>query len=368
MKGPLVTLGVPVYRGHEMLPVTLECLRTQTYPHLDVLISVDAADAASAEAARPFLADPRFRMHVQPSRLGWAGNTAWTMRERRGAFFIYQQHDDQVSPTYVADLVQAASHWPQAAICYAQMTVSGVQSFVVRNKPVTGAPLARALTHLERLDTGMLRGLIRGSALDATSGLLVNEFEGFGSEHRFMAELALAGEFRLVEGPTYYKRLHGENLHLKWYHWPEERKRAAWACLAAWMVEVIVPAGDCVPSRWRLLETVLDRFVVARGWLRRMGGRPAWYADPGQKGGAAVLRSLVGWARRSGRFDAWLREQRRWMYCRIDNDDLTARAALLRSVVDRLRSGGRFDNEAALQATWDEVERRIVNRFGVALR
>ena len=44
MSGPLVTIGVPVYRGEDDLPVTLECLRTQTYPHLDVLISVDAND------------------------------------------------------------------------------------------------------------------------------------------------------------------------------------------------------------------------------------------------------------------------------------------------------------------------------------
>ena len=43
-------------------------------------------------------------MTVQPSRLGWAGNTDWTMRQRRGDFYIFQQHDDQVTPTYVADL------------------------------------------------------------------------------------------------------------------------------------------------------------------------------------------------------------------------------------------------------------------------
>lgn len=98
MTGPLVTLGLPVYRGDQMLPAILECLRTQTYPHLDILISIDAADQASAEVCRPFLAmDARFRMHVQASRLGWAGNTDWTIRNRRGEFYSYQQHDDLIS-------------------------------------------------------------------------------------------------------------------------------------------------------------------------------------------------------------------------------------------------------------------------------
>lgn len=89
MSGPLVTLGVPLYRGQDQVPATLECLRTQTYQNLDVLISVDADDQASAAACESYLRrDSRFRMHVQTSRLGWAGNTNWTMRERRGEFYI----------------------------------------------------------------------------------------------------------------------------------------------------------------------------------------------------------------------------------------------------------------------------------------
>src|SRR3712207_6098760 len=115
MSEPLVTLGVPVYRGQDALPNTLECLRTQTYRNIEVLISVDAADGASVQAAQPFVSDPRFRVVVQQERLGWAGNTSWTMRHRSGEFFIYQQHDDDLSPTYVADLVAAAMAYPNAA-------------------------------------------------------------------------------------------------------------------------------------------------------------------------------------------------------------------------------------------------------------
>ena len=128
MNCPLVTIGVPVYRGRDDLPVTLECLRTQTHPNLDILISVDNGDQDIAQACQPFLRrDTRFRMQVQPKRLGWAGNTDWTMRHRRGEFYIYQQHDDQVSPSYVADLVEAARRMPDASICFAKMQFSGTQ-------------------------------------------------------------------------------------------------------------------------------------------------------------------------------------------------------------------------------------------------
>jgi len=168
LNSPLVTVGVPVYRGQQELPVTLECLRTQTYPNLDVLISVDAADQESARACEPFLRrDARFRMQVQPSRLGWAGNTDWTMRERRGEFYIFQQHDDQVSPTYVADLVEAASRTPNAAICFAEMHTSGLRTMVNRGFQLSGASIERALAYLETLDCVPFRGLIRGSVIES---------------------------------------------------------------------------------------------------------------------------------------------------------------------------------------------------------
>jgi hypothetical protein len=167
----------------------------------------------------------------------------------------------------------------------------------------------------------MFRGLIRGSALAATSGLQTTEFESFGSFHKLMAQLALAGEFRFVDGPTYYKRLHGSNLHLKWYDWSEERKRAAWALLAAQFLEVIVPAGRSLEERWQLSLTVLDRFIVAR--------------------------------------------EGRWMFCLVDNSDTQGRAALLRAIVGFAQNQSELEVSAILEADWWELEKRAAQKYGV---
>jgi glycosyltransferase involved in cell wall biosynthesis len=273
---PRVAVGVPVYRGQDTLPVLLECLRTQTYQDIDVLISVDAGDQASAEACKPFLQrDPRFRMHVQPSRLGWAGNTDWTMRHRRGDFYVYQQHDDLISPTYIADLVEASARWPEAVICFSKLQFTGQQDWEISSPSLFGDPMARALSHLRRLDWVPFRGLIRGSALDKTSGLLLSDFDPFdslGTEHRFMAELSLLGEFRFVAGPVYFKSWHGENLSIKRQRWSREHWITASACFAAWMIEVIAPAGAAVQERRRLFKIALERFAGRKHdplkWIR----------------------------------------------------------------------------------------------------
>jgi hypothetical protein len=359
---PLVTIGVPVYRGQQELPVTLECLRTQTYPNLDVLISVDAGDQESARACEPFLRrDARFRMQVQPSRLGWAGNTDWTMRERRGEFYIFQQHDDQVSPTYIADLVETASRTPNAAICFAEMHTSGLRTMVSRGFQLSGTSIERALAYLETLDCVPFRGLIRDSALASTSGLLLSDFDPFdscGTEIRFMAQLALWGEFRFVPGPIYYKRLHGANLHLKRQNWSEHQKQLAWASLAAWMIEVVAPAGRDQEERRRLFDTVLARFLVPNDpwkWVRAPARRLASTSSRVLR----PLRVLLDRLKHSERILNTVTG--RWML--YEASDPQQRAALLRLIFDRLKSGGRFDPSASLQSTWDTLETAASKRF-----
>jgi hypothetical protein len=362
LNSPLVTVGVPVYRGQQELPVTLECLRTQTYPNLDVLISVDAGDQESARACEPFLRrDARFRMQVQPSRLGWAGNTDWTMRERRGAFYIFQQHDDQVSPAYIADLVEAASRTPNAAICFAEVHTSGLRTMVNRGFQLSGAPTERALSYLETLDCVPFRGLIRGSALASTSGLLLSDFDPFdscGTEMRLMAQLALWGEFCFVPGPIYYKRLHGANLHLKRQNWSEHQKQLAWASLAAWMIEVVAPTGRDGAERRRLFDTVLGRFLVPHApwkWVRAPARRLAATSSTALR----PLRILLDRLKHSERVLNTVTG--RWML--YETSDPEQRVALLRLIFERLKSGGRFDPAACLQSTWEALEKETSKRF-----
>jgi len=362
VSGPLVTVGVPVYRGQDDLPVTLECLRTQSYPNLDVLISVDANDQESARACEPFLrSDSRFRMQVQPARLGWAGNTDWTMRNRRGEFYIFQQHDDQVSPNYIADLVDAAARFPDAVVCFAEMHSSGLRTLVQPGVALSGSPVERARTYLENLDHVPFRGLIRSSALASSSGLLLadfNPFDSFGTEIRLMTELALLGDFRFVPGPIYYKRIHGENIHLTRKKWSEHQKLMAWACLGAWMIEVIVPAGQSVVERRHLLHVVLERFLMRNDrwrWLRVPARRLA------QSRSAALepLRVLLERLKKNER----LVKATTGRFMVYEADDSERRAALLRAIFGRLKSEGRFDPSVSLQSTWEATEAEAFSRF-----
>ena len=351
------TLGVPVYRGQDTLPLLLECLKTQSYKDIDVLISVDGGDEPSAEACKPFLyQDTRFRMHVQPSRLGWAANTDWTMRHRRGDFYIYQQHDDLLSPTYIADLVEASVRWPKAVICFAKLQFTGQRDEEISSPSLLGAPKERVLDYLRTLDWVPFRGLIRGSALEKTSGLLLSDFDPFdslGTEHRFMAELALLGEFQFVEGPTYFKSWHGENLSIKRGRWSREHWLTAFACYAAWMIEVIAPIGRSAKERRRLFGITLDRFAGKKdplNWIRsllRIKIKPLlpvriW----DQLKASEKLRSAF-----QERPGSWLGS--------VSTEE---RSFFLREILERLKSGGRFDPHDCLNMSWRALESKVLRQ------
>jgi glycosyltransferase involved in cell wall biosynthesis len=68
---PRITVGLPVYRGADLVPKALDCLQRQTFRNFEAIISVDGGDEETAVACRPFLADPRFRMVIHPQRLDW---------------------------------------------------------------------------------------------------------------------------------------------------------------------------------------------------------------------------------------------------------------------------------------------------------
>lgn len=359
MTNPLVTVGVPAYRGQDTLPVLLDCLRSQSYRDIDVLISIDGADQASAEACKPHLRqDSRFRMRVQLSRLGWAGNTDWTMRHRRSDFYIYQQHNDLVSPTYIADLVEASARWPNAVICFSKVKLTGRLEAEISAPSLLGDPMGRVLKYLRRLDWVPFRGLILGSALDKTAGLLLSDFDpfdSFGTELRFMAELSLVGEFRLVEGrPTYFKSWHGENLSGKRAGWTREHQITAHACLAAWMIEVIVPAASSVQEKGDLFRITLDRFAGTQGLPEWIASVNHWLRH-GESKTAVPLGAIKNQLKRH----AWLAEATRGV---IPLEEISSkeRSAITRQIFERLKSGGRFDPRDSMRTTWEALETQLL--------
>jgi hypothetical protein len=188
--------------------------------------------------------------------------------------------------------------------------------------------------------------------LEKTSGLLLSDFDPFdslGTEHRFMAELSLIGEFRFVEGPIYFKNVHGENLSLKRMGWSRAHWITALACFAAWMIEVIAPAGTSVQERRRLFKITLERFAGSQDPLK---WKWIWSVLREKSKGLLPLRMIPNQLLMGKKFRAF-----------VQGLTIEERAALLRQVFERLKSGGRFDPRERLNTTWEALESKTLRDY-----
>src|SRR5687768_7933447 len=91
---PRIMLAMPLFHGWEHVEQTLESIRKQTYRNYRLLISVDGGDQRSHDACLRFADDPRVKLVLHETRLGWAGNINWLVGQLREDYFCYWQHDD----------------------------------------------------------------------------------------------------------------------------------------------------------------------------------------------------------------------------------------------------------------------------------
>ena len=309
----VVTIGLPVYRGERYLEEALLSAQRQTYPHFQVIISLDGPDPACEALCRPFLRDPRFRLVVQPERLGWVGNINRLLAQLATPYWTYHQQDDVLDPRYLEVLVDHAARTPEAAVVYSDIEAFGTLSGTFAQSSVTGSAAARQLALMyEHINGVAFRGLTRAEAVTLTGGIPLNEVDSFACEVVWMAATARWGELRRVPQTLSRKRYHADNVHMKWDTWPVEKRTRAWMVHCAAMLEQAMLVGASAPERRLLWLAAVGRLISPRTAAR---------------------------------------------YLPIADMDAAARAALLEAFFDYVRAVKGIDLATLLGATWDDVRR-----------
>lgn len=300
MTGPeTVTLGVPAYRGEAFIADTLASVQAQTHRDLEVLVSVDGPDPATEEACRPFLADPRFRLVVQPENRGWVGNFNWLVDRAETPFWCYLQQDDLLDPTYLEALVRTARSHPDASVVYCDMQTFGDREQPVTMPSVGGSSSGRQLALLYDHHAAVaLRGLCRLQSLRDAGRLRRNEVDDFASDTVWMSAMARAGELVRVPETLYRKRFHDANVHTAWARWPEEKRLRGWVVHCAAMLDEAMLCEADVDERRLLYDAVLVRLTTARR-------APEYLSDQARtpEGRAILLRRFFRRLRQHGRPD-----------------------------------------------------------------
>jgi glycosyltransferase involved in cell wall biosynthesis len=262
--GKYITVGMPLYKGQDLVAEALQALQVQTYKDFEVIISVDGGDELSADACRPFLADSRFRMHVHSKRLDWVGNFNWLLQQPMGDFFCYRQHDDTTSPEFFEKLVALAGQRPDAAIVYADCQFVGESSHIETTASIEGDQLTRLRQFVQHIRPTACRGIARKEAIAQAGQVRVDEFRSNHQIFVWLLKMLRWGSFLRLPEPIYYRRLHASNYHKENKKWPYEKKLADWTTIFTGFLEAVTPVCSSVEERFFFQNLILDRVSVRR--------------------------------------------------------------------------------------------------------
>ena len=212
-------LAMPLFHGWEHVEQTLESIRKQTYSNYRLLISVDGGDRRSHDACLRFTDDPRVKLVLQETRLGWAGNINWLAGQLREDYFCYWQHDDQCHPDYLKILLKHALRHPEAAAVYCDMQRFGKLHDIERHESVTGFALQRVLAQARRANPVPIRCLIRSDAMRFALPV--------SPASVWTIALARVGELHRVPKTLYFRRMREDSLGVQMLSRPESETLAA---------------------------------------------------------------------------------------------------------------------------------------------
>lgn len=141
---PQVTIGLPVHNGAPMVADTLECLLSQTYGNLRLVVSDNASTDATESICRAVAdADPRVEYHRQEPNLGPWPNFRFVLAQADTPYFMWAAHDDVWDARYVETCVAALEGRPELGIAFTRF-----ESVLVRDGSVTDRKLFPSLEPL----------------------------------------------------------------------------------------------------------------------------------------------------------------------------------------------------------------------------
>ncbi len=212
----LVSIVIASYGRPEMLARAIRSALSQSHPDIEVIVSDDPAPTACHDVIRA-VNDPRFRFHLQDTRVGCWKNWTQAVRMARGEYLVFLGDDDWLSPTFVADHFAALRSATGVTASFGRLDEVHPDGALYRSitppfassKEIPPRRLLEAILHQQ---------VFFGAALLdrtlATEVWMETVPDGIVADHGMLLRLAIERRISCVgtQGPIYFKTVHPRQL------------------------------------------------------------------------------------------------------------------------------------------------------------
>lgn len=210
---PTVSIGLPVYNGASYLQDAISSVLAQDYADFELVISDNAStDETSAICRSAAEKDSRIRYVRQPENIGAIRNYQAVLDMARGRYFKWAAHDDLLESGFISACVDALEQDPGLILAYPSTVLIDAEG-------------QASECYIDRLDSDDEDPVLRFAQWMKWGNHLCNPIFGLmprdqlekcrpmgayaGSDHVFLAEIALAGRCKRLPVGYMLRRLHG---------------------------------------------------------------------------------------------------------------------------------------------------------------
>lgn len=105
----LVSILIPTYEGEEFIAETLQSAISQTYPHLEIIVSDDSSTDKTVEIVQTFREKSPFPLTLLThERLGMVNNWNFCISQAQGKYIKFLLQDDLLAPNCIEEMVKLA--------------------------------------------------------------------------------------------------------------------------------------------------------------------------------------------------------------------------------------------------------------------
>ncbi|MGB3188509.1 MAG: glycosyltransferase [Limnoraphis sp.] len=123
-KFPLVSLIIPTYNGETFLTETLKSAFSQTYPHLEIILSDDGSSDKTLEIAQLFQQKTSIPFEIFPHpNYGLVENLNFSISQARGKYIKFLFQDDLLEPHCIESLVHLAEQDSEIGLVFSARRV-----------------------------------------------------------------------------------------------------------------------------------------------------------------------------------------------------------------------------------------------------
>lgn len=211
----LVTVIVPTIGRPEFIIDTLRSVLAQTYTQLQILISDNAPTVPTAPLlAKAGIDDARIEVVQRTSRLDFSAHMNACIEQSRGTYLMIVSDDDQITPGYVAEMVELMTADPEVKVCLGRQVQINENDRGLAPAPATRQP-QQVLAGIDFLKGTLARTLNTGvltyiSMFVRRSDLLgVGGFKGYAdgshADNFIVFSLAMRGRVALCSNLMFYR-------------------------------------------------------------------------------------------------------------------------------------------------------------------